>query len=89
MATMPGMNGDVYFGDPNEDKLPNWREFVDPDEDSDAPDPVLTKEQSIRICGFDWNKHHGIPDDDGDDEGGPDAPTDSRDSPESDESASR
>ena len=31
MATMPGMNGDVYFGDPNEDKLPNWREHVDPD----------------------------------------------------------
>lgn len=38
MPQLPGLDADVYYGDP-EKKLPNWREHDDKDDDGEEPTP--------------------------------------------------
>ena len=51
MATLPEMNGDVYWGDPDK-PLPDWRKEDDNDEDDDEPEP-LDREYLTSVLGFD------------------------------------
>lgn len=45
MADIPGLNADVFFGDP-EKPLPNWREFS---EESDEENFTEEDKESLRI----------------------------------------
>jgi hypothetical protein len=59
MATFPGMEGDVYFGDPETDELPDWRKEMPEggsDDDDDA-EPTAKDLASVKaILGFDPNE---------------------------------
>lgn len=52
MAQIPGMLGDVYWGDPGK-PLPNWREHPRPDGDEDDDDDrELTDEERVHLIGL-------------------------------------
>ena len=54
MASIPGLNGDVYFGDP-EKPLPDWRaEIGEEDEDDDDDDTSEEQLAAVKaMLGFD------------------------------------
>ncbi|HQU43098.1 MAG TPA: hypothetical protein PK867_09805 [Pirellulales bacterium] len=52
MATMPGMNADVYWGDPDKPD-PDWRDhpIPDADEDDDSYSEDATRGRKAWVCG--------------------------------------
>jgi hypothetical protein len=52
MASIPGLDADVYFGDA-ERPLPDWRQVL-PETDDDADEPTEAERQAvIGMLGFD------------------------------------
>lgn len=58
MATLPEMQGDVYFGDAKK-PLPDWRE--EPEDGVDEDTPLSSEEQQsvAAMIGFDPNDSEG------------------------------
>jgi hypothetical protein len=62
MATLPGLPGDVYWGDP-ETPLPDWREEDDDDGDDDADPEPIGKKFLTSVLGFDPADEDETPED--------------------------